>query len=156
VSPRPQATHFKSTPGLTRAPQVWPSSLEARAAAAPARFPSPGKWPPLRYSSPSARRVWPSSASRPRRSRPKQSPPFVQNGGMTAVSSQASGAQRRLRGGCESETRAAPAAKVGRHNQGTGRCRGSISWMARRAQRAGCEQGKGHPSRFRCSLAAEI
>ncbi len=28
--------------------------------------------------------------------------------------------------------------------------------MARRAQRAECEQGKGHPSRFRCSRATEI
>ena len=33
----------------------------------------------------------------------------VLNGGMTSVSSQASGAQRRLRGACESQTRAAPA-----------------------------------------------
>jgi hypothetical protein len=36
--------------------------------------------------------------------------------------------------------------EVGRHNRGAGQRRGSPSQMARRAQRAGREQGKGRPS----------
>ena len=36
--------------------------------------------------------------------------------------------------------------QVGRHNRGTGRCQGSTSQRARRAPRAGGEQGKGRPS----------
>jgi hypothetical protein len=39
-----------------------------------------------------------------------------------------------------------PRAGVGRHNRGTGQCRGSTSQMARRVQRAVCGQGNSRPS----------
>ena len=86
-------------------PQARSAVHEEHASPRQGRLP-PQIWAPTEHRPPSLN-------SRCRAARAQGATGSFINGGMTSVSSQDSGAQRRPRGACESQTRAAPAAEMG-------------------------------------------